>query len=497
MLYEKLASFANKINEIPPKELKLNNPIYNETKKIIELITDETVEQNDSIKILYIYFLSFMYYNDKKISHAVSMLKIILKSSISHYTKLFYYWQLQRFKFLNPEFTTDNEFPVLLENLYSDIYCSFKNELNLTENHISANERNINLIFIITSQFLSLEHAPTKTTLDRAYTLCKYWGKQVLIINTADLVTFVNCVPFYNLFGANIFNKYSEISELNYNECSFQFYQPKEPMPNKDSMMEIINCVLRYKPYFILNIGGNNITSDLCSLFVPTVSQATVFSDIPQTLGTFAITANPKLQTKDNILSTTFTFSYKPQTHTYTRSDFSLPDNKFIIIMVGGRLTEEVSYEFLRELSEIFKYNIHITFVGNFSTYESIIEKDSVLRENTSFIGFQDDILAIVELVDLYVNPPRTGGGSSIAEALSKGKPAVTLDFGDCSFSAGKDFCVKNIDEMKNSIIKYATDSEFYNIMSKKALERNEILTNTKKALENIVSSAENSKYWW
>ena len=33
MLYEKLASFANKINEIPPKELKLNNPIYNETKK--------------------------------------------------------------------------------------------------------------------------------------------------------------------------------------------------------------------------------------------------------------------------------------------------------------------------------------------------------------------------------------------------------------------------------------------------------------------------------
>ncbi len=165
--------------------------------------------------------------------------------------------------------------------------------------------------------------------------------------------------------------------------------------------------------------------------------------------------------------------------------------------MVGGRLTEEVSYEFLRELSEIFKYNIHITFVGNFSTYESIIEKDSVLRENTSFIGFQDDILAIVELVDLYVNPPRTGGGSSIAEALSKGKPAVTLDFGDCSFSAGKDFCVKNIDEMKNSIIKYATDSEFYNIMSKKALERNEILTNTKKALENIVSSAENSKYWW
>lgn len=310
-------------------------------------------------------------------------------------------------------------------------------------------------------------------------------------------MTSVDASPLYKLFSGSICDKYSEMNKITYKDISFQFYQPKEAMPNKNSMMEIIDYVLRYKPYFIFNVGGNNITSDLCSLFIPTISQSTVFSNIPRTLGTFSITANPEFLTKDNILSTTFTFSYKPQTNNYTRSDFSLPENKFIIIMVGGRLTEEITYDFLNELSEIFNYNTYIIFVGKFDTYESMIEKDSLLKENSSFLGFQDDTLAVCELADLYVNPPRTGGGSSIAEALSKGKPAVTLDFGDCSFSAGENFCVKNIEEMKNTIIKYATDSEFYKTMSKKALERNKILTNTKKALENIITSAENSKYWW
>ncbi len=50
---------------------------------------------------------------------------------------------------------------------------------------------------------------------------------------------------------------------------------------------------------------------------------------------------------------------------------------------------------------------------------------------------------------------------------------------------------------MKDTIIKYITDKEFYNKMSKKALERNAVLTDTKKAFEHIITSAENSKYWW
>jgi len=112
-------------------------------------------------------------------------------------------------------------------------------------------------------------------------------------------------------------------------------------------------------------------------------------------------------------------------------------------------------------------------------------------------LGLQEDMLAISEICDLYINPPRNGGGSSIAEALSKGKPAVTLNYGDCSIAAGEEFCVKDLEEMKNTIIKYITDNDFYKKMSEKALKRNEVLRDTKKALGDIIDYAQDSELWW
>lgn len=62
------------------------------------------------------------------------------------------------------------------------------------------------------------------------------------------------------------------------------------------------------------------------------------------------------------MILSTFTFWYKPQTHTYKKSDFSLPEDKFLIIVSGGRLTDEVTYDFLYEIREIFNYNAHILY---------------------------------------------------------------------------------------------------------------------------------------
>lgn len=498
-----LLDFANELMNTP-LEQAINNPIFsNKAKEYLSLLEnrDESITNtfsSDDIEIFSILFHSFLYYVDRNSADVINILNTVSKNkSITHYTKFFYLFQTIRLGFLDNKLSSNDEFNKLTKEIYEEIFYSFKAELNLTETHIPANKRNKDIIFIITNQLLSLEHAPTKTALDRAFTLAKYFNKQILLINTADMLTIVEAQPFFNLSQGNIFKQHSEINTLAYNSISFQFYQPKEPMPNKETMKEIIDCVLQYKPYFVLNIGGTNPTADLCSLFVPTISQATVFSGLPLTMGTFSVTANPKLKTADNILQTTFTFEYKPQTHTYTRSDLSLPEDKFLIIVSGGRLTEEVTYEFLDSIREIFNYNAHIAFAGVFDTYETIISKDEVFKDNTTFLGFQNDMLAVSEVCDLYINPPRKGGGSSCAEALSKGKPAVTLDFGDCSIAAGTDFCVNDLTEMKDTIIKYITDKEFYDIMSKKAINRNKILKDTKKALDNVITDAENSEYWW
>ncbi|MDR1059864.1 MAG: flavodoxin, partial [Clostridiales bacterium] len=97
------------------------------------------------------------------------------------------------------------------------------------------------------------------------------------------------------------------------------------------------------------------------------------------------------------------------------------------------------------------------------------------------------DMLAVCEVCDLYVNPLRAGGGSSVAEAMFKGLPAVTLAHGDVAVGAGPDFCVESYEAMRAQIARYAADRGFYAEMSQKAKSRAAEIMDTDSALAEIV----------
>ena len=109
-------------------------------------------------------------------------------------------------------------------------------------------------------------------------------------------------------------------------------------------------------------------------------------------------------------------------------------------------------------------------------------------------MGMQKDVLAILELVDIYVNPLRQGGGTSGLEAMYKCKPAVSINFGDVAAVIGKDFCVNDFNEMKSIIIKYKNDRKFYVEMSKKAKEVADDLMDSKKYFTKLCDDLTNNK---
>ncbi|MCI9080242.1 MAG: glycosyltransferase family 1 protein, partial [Lachnospiraceae bacterium] len=80
----------------------------------------------------------------------------------------------------------------------------------------------------------------------------------------------------------------------------------------------------------------------------------------------------------------------------------------------------------------------------------------------------------------------RLGGGFSIIEAFSKGKPGVYLNRGDVYTAGGSDFAVCNFDEMLNQILKYKDDRDYYNYMSVIARKRAELMTSSKEAITDI-----------
>ena len=89
-----------------------------------------------------------------------------------------------------------------------------------------------------------------------------------------------------------------------------------------------------------------------------------------------------------------------------------------------------------------------------------------------------------MDVCDLFVNPMRSGGGTSSVFALHKGKPVVTIDFGDVALNAGKEFCVCDYSEMKARIELYMDDPIFYSQMKSQALQRAKEITDT----ENIIT---------
>lgn len=420
--------------------------------------------------------------------------------------KYFYLYQCIRLGFVNSGLG-NSETAILQRKLYRDIYNSFKKEIDDRYKFIPKEERDENFIIVLTGQFLSLNHAPTKTALDRCYSLIKHLGKKVMLINTKELLTAKGLSPFYNLVTGNQVKEFEKFRYIKYKDIEIPFYQTPFQMPHMEEIFRIIEVINHLKPYFIINIGGGSITADLCSQIVPVATISTVFSGLPLSEGQMYVIGR-KINENDikllnefgfseeNVIESVFTFDFKPQQNKFTRSQFNLPENKFLIAVVGTRLDEEITDTFMEMLMETTSLGVHIVFIGRFTKYNSYGAKIKKLKDNSTYLGFQDDVLAVLELCDLYVNPKRIGGGSSAAEAMFKGLPVVTLNTGDVAVASGSDFWVNSYDEMKRIIEKYVTDKEFYDQMSKKAKQRAEILLSTHEQMKDIVRKIENNRFF-
>lgn len=251
-----------------------------------------------------------------------------------------------------------------------------------------------------------------------------------------------------------------------------------------------------------MSIGGGSIVSDLCSNIVPTITIGTVFSGRPTTAGTFLAVGRKKTESDkqwikkyhksdDCIIESLFTFSFREQEHAYTRRQLGLPQNKFVALIVGGRLDEEIDDKFRDVLYKLIDAGLYVAFLGTYQKYEEeFVKAIQEYRDNSIYLGFQDDVLAIDECCDLYINPMRLGGGRSAAEAMYKGLPVVTFNYGDVGVVAGEEFHVNSYGEMYEKVLKYSTDKDYYQKMSELAKQRADELLDSKEQFKMIIKKA-------
>ena len=490
-------------------------PIINQIKTVLEKLSQNEQEKfiihfkflvnnlnDENIKnYLFSFLANLRFFTPKMFDSLIE--EVINNDKLNLQNKNFLFWQYSRINFVRPLEKQASQ--KVFWKFYRDIYSNYKKLFESIE-FIPKEKRNENLIFIFINQLLGETHAPTKLLLERAYHLTKDFNKEVLIINTADILPKVGAMNFYNTTIGNKIEQFSTMNKVAFKDINIPFYQSTVDMPNENEMLNILSIVNEYKPYFILNIGSGNLTADLASNLVTSVSFPTTsnlaISECQIKVNRSEIKEREDLSLLDklNINPDSIIVSH-PRGETiskvsYTRKDFNLPEDKFLLSIVGNRLTQEITEEFISMLNDTLEYNTYVVFIGTFNNYNYWCEKFPILKNNSTLLGFQEHLYDVMKLFDLFVNPSRIGGGTGGHYSIMNSIPLVTLNYGDIHHITDGHFSVGSYEEMKNTIIKYIRDLDFYHIQSKLAKKVNIEKSNIKEEI-NLLTKDINNNYFF
>ena len=421
--------------------------------------------------------------------YVLRLIEIARHAELPDEVYYFIYNQLKAYGFWG-KYEGDKELNAAQFELLKDCVDGFRSSLTENLSYIPQEQRDKNLVIVITSQFLFGGHAPTKTALGRCVALMKM-GKRVLLINTAEHMPRAGDICFWDKRIGNYQERLLDAEYVEWDGYKIPFFQCDNNMPNVETIDYLLTVIRRLRPYIIVQIASESVLASLANDMVPVLSVGTVFSELGNCLTAYQ-TLGRRLTEEDvqflevmgrsvqDVIEHRFTTELVKQERVFTRQEFGLKDSDFVLLLMGMRLNDEVTDELLQMLEEVRRQTeICVMLVGKFARMQEVVDNYPELAKKMYFMGMQTDVMAYIELCDLYVNPRRTGGGMSCVEAMSKGLPVVTMPNCDVAVNAGEDFYTENYETMVQLIIKYKEDENFYKVQSEKARERAVELTDT------------------
>lgn len=404
---------------------------------------------------------------------------------MSWQNKYFVFQQIHSILFLNPSLAGE-ETLLLNWGLLDEVFRIFTKDFSLPEKAFDKEDRNEDLVIVITDQFLSEQHGPTKTVLDRCSILKNQLHKNVLLINSAESMPKTGLIPFFRTALGNYNDSLLEKEAVTWKGESFSYYQCENKMPAFDEIRMLLNTVLNLKPGAVILVGDASFLAAVINKYVPVFAVGLTQSGIVPTLVDYQAVENRLLgeckeiakkagRGEDFLIPGKFTFALKAQTQIHTRSDLGLSEDDFVIAVIGARLDKEITEEFVAMLENVVFDQMKILLLGGFSRMDHFEKNHSRITKQMINLGMCEDVLSILDLCDIYVNPKRKGGATSAVEAMFKGKPVVTIGFGDVGGVVDDEFSYDSYDDMGNAILKLYKDKEYYNEQSAHAYELAEV----------------------
>ncbi len=310
----------------------------------------------------------------------------------------------------------------------------------------------IRRVALVTNQFTNDRHQPTRDCFDFASRLQDDFGLDVAIINTNTMPTWVENL-FIPPMVAELVEEYEGVFAIRMMGRHVKVASFTQRRFTQDKMTAIVEAIDGYDPDLIVSFGGSNIAADLFAesdarpvMCIPTTSGLTIslahvvlgFDEHDYTVGIADLYRAPFAR---RFRPFTFGYTLPPSDGVY--NDPLLASAAFVFVVVGTRLDEEVTPEFLGVVDAILDHcpGAVVAFAGGVTALPKRLEALRH-RDGIRCLGHVNDIRALYRLCHVFLNPARQGGGGGAAFALAEGVPVITHGWGDAASVCGPEFQV-------------------------------------------------------
>lgn len=424
--------------------------------------------------------LSYNYIRLENDESLAALQQICTDERVDIKNKVFIFWQLSIMKFKNGIRNLED---LNLEAIYNAIFKSVKNNVDSLK-RIELEDKNRNIVVLMTNQFLGFRHSPTKVLLSiaKAIETVDHEVDEIHIFNTNELPNTLECMfedPFIGVFLENTDEKLqSTFKDAGLARCKIVYKENGKGPFRIENLKDMTNTIYNLKPKYAISVGGTCLLADICNEILD-VYTFSLSNDLPiantkylAVGGSVTEVKEYKYNEKQNALEIPFLFEIvkEDNNNIYPRNQLGFSENQFIVVVVGNRLESEVNDDFLELCIKLLERNQNagIAFVGR---YNEELLKGKVSKEILDrfyLLGFESDLLALLRSTNLYLNPIRQGGGLSAVAAMSINLPVISTSYGDVGKYLNRDFIVSDYDEALSEITRMIEDKRFYEYKCKK-----------------------------
>ncbi len=348
---------------------------------------------------------------------------------------------------------------------------------------VAPAQRQRDLVVVLTGQFMRGMHQPSLDTMDFVSKLVLRLGRRVLLVNTADGPVTPQ-VPFLGGFVSGADEGLAGANQLVIDKLPVPFLHLPAGFTDPAMAAATVDHLLAQRPDLVLSFGTMSPVADLCRGLLEVVA-IPYGSYLPLATPTYLALPRPLTPgdgpaleagglTPGRVIPINYTYAPPAAGAARDRAALGVPVDAILTVIVGLRLTQEVTPDFVAALDRAVAQEprLFFLFVGPLETYATLIASYPALATHSRAHGYETDVIGLLMLADLYLNPPRGGGGTSAAYALHCGVPAYGLGWGDVATVIGPDFHLADYGDFAACATRLADDAAWRQDRQAKAKAR-------------------------